>query len=117
MGYDITEYSAVLDGLGDKVAAPDPFADQVSEAWEMHLNNKNELALSAFEKVLSQDANHMDALYGKGMAAKSLGQKDGAIAAFRKLLELLDTIREDMPGRATMLERMAKKQIEWMQAG
>ena len=113
MSYDITEYSDVLDGLGDKVAGPDPFADQISEGWEMHIDNKNELALAAFEKILRQDAEHLDALYGKGLASRGLGQKDNAITTFQRILELLDNIREDMPGRASMLERMANKQIEW----
>lgn len=115
MGYDITQYSSVLDGLGDKIAEPDPFAEQVSEGWEMHVNNKNELAIAVFEKILSEDPDHMDALYGKGLAARALGQRDTAILSFQKVIELLDNIREDMPGRATMLERMSKKQIEWIQ--
>jgi tetratricopeptide (TPR) repeat protein len=114
MGYDITEYGSVLDGLGDKPAPPDPFAERVGEAWGMHTANKNEVALTEFDKVLQEDPNHLDALYGKGLAHQALGQGSSAIAAFEKMLGLLDTIREDMPGRSSMLERMAAKQIEWI---
>jgi tetratricopeptide (TPR) repeat protein len=114
MDYDVTEYSDVLDGLGDKVVE-DPFADEVSAAWQLHLASKNEQALARFDEVLRQDPDHMDALYGKGLALKKLGRKDKAVAAFQRVLDLLDTIRADMPGRSSMLERLSKRHIQWLQ--
>jgi tetratricopeptide (TPR) repeat protein len=113
--YDVTEYRDVLDGLGDKAAAPDPFADQITEAWQLHINNKNELALDIFNKVLAENAEHMDALYGKGLSLKGLGRTDEAVKNFQRVVELLPTISKDMPGRANMLDRMSKRQISWLQ--
>ncbi len=113
---DVAAYGAqILDNLGDKIPPPDPFAEQVSAAWQLHLNNKNEQALAEFERVLQQDSNHIDALYGKGLALRALDRPQDAIAAFQKMIGLIDTIRTDMPGRSTILERMAKRQIKWMQ--
>ncbi|MCZ7546089.1 MAG: CDC27 family protein [Anaerolineae bacterium] len=112
---DVTQGVAILDNLGDKIAPPDPYADDVSAAWQLHLSNKNEQALAAFEKVLQQDADHMDALYGKALALVELGRNDEAIAAFEKTVSLISNIRADMPGRSAILERLAKRQISWLQ--
>ncbi len=113
----VIEYRRVLDGLGDKVAEPDPFADQISAAWELHLNGKNQQSLESFDAILRQNKAHMDALFGKGLALKGLGRDDEAVATFQEVIQLLDTIREDMPGRSIMLERLCLRQIKWVQEG
>lgn len=114
---DVTAYGEVLDQLGDKVAPPDPYADEIDAAWQLHTDNKNEAALSGFERILQKDPNHMDALYGKGLALRALGRHEDAIAAFEKMIGLIDGIRADMPGRSTILERLARRQIKWMRGG
>ena len=93
------------------------FIDDVLSDMEVLTPTKyesNEEALAAFEDVLRQDAGHIDATYGKGLVLKGLDRTGEAAAAFHRVLELLDNIREDMPGRATILERMSANQINWL---
>lgn len=113
---DVAAYGAqILDNLGDKVAEPDPYADEISHAWQLHQDNKNEQAVAEFDRILQQDPEHMDALYGKGLALKALGRKDDAVAAFEKVRVLIDGIRADMPGRSTILDRLTWMHMKWVQ--
>jgi tetratricopeptide (TPR) repeat protein len=59
----------------------------VGEAWGLHRNSQNEDAIATFDKVLNQDPRDIDALYGKGLALRSMGQSDKAIEALKSAYE------------------------------
>jgi tetratricopeptide (TPR) repeat protein len=63
----------------------------VTNAWRLQREHQASSAVSEYEKILSQDANNIDALYGIGLALRDSGKKQEAITQFQKVLELVDS--------------------------
>jgi hypothetical protein len=76
----------------------------VSEAWKAHREGRHDVAIQDFRAILDQDAQHMDALYGLGLAQKAVDDKLGAKVSFGKLRDLLQRIIDE--GESTDGNRM-----------
>ncbi len=63
----------------------------VSNAWRYQREHQASTAVTEFEKILKQDANNIDALYGLGLALRDNGKKEAAIEQFQKVLVLVDS--------------------------
>ncbi|MBA3872408.1 MAG: tetratricopeptide repeat protein [Chloroflexota bacterium] len=63
----------------------------VSHAWRYQREHQAATAIPEFEKILKQDANNIDALYGLGLALRDTGKKEEAIAQFQIVLELVES--------------------------
>lgn len=64
--------------------------DNVSNAWRYQRENQATTAVPEFEKILKQDADNIDALYGLGLALRDTGKTDSAITKFQRVLELVE---------------------------
>ena len=63
----------------------------VSNAWRYQREHQASTAVTEFEKILNQDANNIDALFGLGLALRDSGQKAAAIEKFQQVLELVES--------------------------
>jgi len=63
----------------------------VSHAWRLQREHQASAAVGEYEKILKQDANNIDALYGYGLALRDSGKKEEAIAQFQLVLELVES--------------------------
>jgi len=93
--------------------------EQVKQAWKDHYAHRNEEALAAFEKVVGQDPEHIDAQYGLALTLVALGQSVRAVEVFKHVAQLVDTqIRQqpadDEDARYRMLARMVNQQLEFL---
>ena len=62
----------------------------VSNAWRYQREHQAATAVTEFEKILKQDADNIDALYGYGLALRDSGKTEAAIAQFQHVLELVE---------------------------
>jgi tetratricopeptide (TPR) repeat protein len=101
----------------------------VGKAWEQHRNAQNIEAIRAFEEVLVLKPNDVDALYGKGLAQRSSGDKSGAVKSFqvaydyvtkttealqkaRIIEEGLNNLKTTEDDRYMMLARMCRQRLD-----
>jgi tetratricopeptide (TPR) repeat protein len=63
----------------------------VSNAWRYQREHQASTAVTEFEKILKQDANNIDALYGYSLALRDSGNKESAITHFQQVLELVES--------------------------
>lgn len=61
------------------------------------LAKQNAEALNAYESVLQKSPNRFNSLYGAGVAAKKLGDKQKTVFYFKQLLTIVDTANSDRP--------------------
>ncbi|MBI1279480.1 MAG: hypothetical protein GC179_15225 [Anaerolineaceae bacterium] len=66
-----------------------PINASISHAWRHQREHQAATAVPEFEKILKQDENNLDALYGMGLALRDSGNKEGAIQNFQRCLELV----------------------------
>lgn len=100
--------------------ADNPIDKKIGAAWKSHRQGFQDQAILEFREVLHQDPNHLDALYGLGLAQKAAGNKDDALETFNKLYQLLDDILEeqdDLPyedrdERYIMIANMVRQQLD-----
>ena len=85
----------------------------VGKAWALHRNGDNDQAAKEFERLLSQNADDLDANFGLGLVLKALGSKDKALTTFQKTVELTAKGLSEKPGddRLMMLRRMSQQRI------
>ena len=62
----------------------------VSNAWRYQREHQAGTAVTEFEKILKQDADNIDALYGYGLALRDSGKTADAITQFQHALELVE---------------------------
>jgi tetratricopeptide (TPR) repeat protein len=62
--------------------------ERVGEAWKQHRMGNNPAAIEIFEEVLNRRPDHIDALYGLGLARRANGETAWAVEAFKKALAL-----------------------------
>lgn len=100
--------------------ADNPIDKKIGLAWKSHRQGMQDQAILEFREILHQDPNHLDALYGLGLAQKASGKKDDAQETFEKLRQLLDDImeeQEELPidqreERYVMISNMVRQQID-----
>jgi len=75
------------------------------------------LAINDIKTAISLNGNMVDAYYGLGMVMKASNQKEGAIAAFNKVVELMaiDTVKGKVT--ANMLRRLALGHVNELTEG
>ncbi len=85
----------------------------LGKAWAFHRNGQNDQALGEFQKLLSQNGDDLDALYGSGLAQKALGKTDAARQSFQKAIDAAGKGLSEKPGndRFMMMRRMAQQRI------
>ena len=105
----------------------------VSSAWRFQREHQAATAVTEYEKILKQDANNIDALYGLGLALRDSGRKEDATAKFQQVLELVTAAaaaRKPAPAgdeevrvantaeddRYMMLSRMIKQRLAELKA-
>ncbi len=106
----------------------------VSNAWRYQREHQAPTAVTEFQKILKQDENNIDALYGLGLALRDSGNTEGAITNFQHCLELVEAAaiarRPTTTGeeehraantpdddRYMMLARMLKQRLSELKAG
>jgi Tfp pilus assembly protein PilF len=91
----------------------DIYADQLGQAWAALRQNKPRDAATGFEQILKADSNHIDAIYGLGLAHRESGQIETARTTFQKAAELVHTALAAQPGedRFEMLQRMVQQRL------
>jgi tetratricopeptide (TPR) repeat protein len=62
--------------------------ERVGEAWKQHRMGNNSAAIEIFEDILNKRPDHLDALYGLGLARRANGETAWAVEAFKKALML-----------------------------
>lgn len=95
---------------------------QIGEAWKAHRQGMHEAASEQFRQILEQDPNHLDALYGLGLAEKSMGNFTEAHDIFVNLQEKIAGVGEEEslsghPGKFHMLATMVRQQLRQIAMG
>jgi tetratricopeptide (TPR) repeat protein len=97
----------------------------ISQAWKQHRDGNAKGAVSEFQRITSRELQSIDAFYGLGLAQKSAGQAQDAIASFKKALELVESGAGRDKGqsevisdhdRYMMLGRMIKQRLSELNA-
>jgi len=76
-------YHTLLSEIG-----PDLASEYYDDAYQHYQQDDYAEAIEGFNKVLLYDAEHTDALYYLGQACRISGDKEGAIAAYNRVIEL-----------------------------
>jgi lipoprotein NlpI len=76
-----------------------------------------ELAINDFKTAISLDGNMVDAYYGLGMVLKASNQKEGATAAFTKVVDLVAINTVQGKVNANMLRRLALGHVNELTEG
>lgn len=63
----------------------------ISQAWRYQREGRASAAVAEYERILKQDANNIDALYGMGLAQRDDHQKGKATEYFQRALELVES--------------------------
>lgn len=105
--------------------------ERIGEAWKLHRMGNNREAMDIFTEILRQRPDHIDALYGLGLAQRDEGSLHEAAESFSKAAQLaqealdavdktsivdghkgsndLDSYEDD---RFMMLSRMIEQRLE-----
>lgn len=94
-------------------STPSPNAAIIAQAWANHRDGRNEAAVTELDRVLRDAPNDIDANFGLGLAQRTLGRYDQAIASFKKAEEQVQKKLQQEPGvdRWEMLTRMCEQRI------
>lgn len=90
------------------------YAEQLGRSWGLHRQGQNDAAIHEFSGLLQTSANNIDALYGLGLAQRSSGQLEAALASFERCLIQITEAREAHPreDRYQMLQKMTRQRID-----
>ncbi len=89
------------------------YSEQLARAWSLHRQGKHDDAIREFNTLLQQSPNNVDALYGRGLAQRTVGQAEAAKATFELCLSQLDSTADNKTAedRYQMLLRMVNQRI------
>lgn len=62
----------------------------ITQAWRYQREGRANAAVAEYERILKQDANDIDALYGMGLAQRDDHQNAKAVESFRRAQELVE---------------------------
>jgi tetratricopeptide (TPR) repeat protein len=68
----------------------------IAEAWVLLERDRPDEAIAAFDSVIQQEPNNVDARYGKGLALRAAGKSDAAVEEFQKTLQLSRKLLEEV---------------------
>jgi tetratricopeptide (TPR) repeat protein len=63
----------------------------ISQAWRYQREGRATAAVAEYERILKQDADDLDALYGMGLAQRDDHQKGKATEYFQRALDLVES--------------------------
>lgn len=97
----------------------DAYGAQLGQAWGLLRQGSASAAADGFQQILKAAPDHLDALFGLGLAQKVGGQASSAQTNFEKCLELVRTGRKAEPNndRFLMLERIVQQRLKEIGAG
>ncbi len=89
------------------------YAEQLARAWALHRQGQNEGAIREFSSLLQTSPNHIDALYGLGLAQRSAGQIETAQATFERCIAQIAAALAEHPSedRYEMLQKLANQRL------
>ncbi len=111
--------------------ANESLAAQIGQAWRYQREGKADAAIAEFDRILRQDADNLDAIYGMGLAQRTAGKYEAAIKYFDRCQELVNAaiaargvVRGDAihlantpeDDRYMMLNRMIKQRLSEINA-
>jgi len=73
-------------------------AAQIGRAWRYQREGEADSAIQAFEKILQQEPDSIDANYGMGLSQRTGGHYQEALEHFQHALDIVDI--NDSAGRA-----------------
>ena len=91
------------------------FDAKVGEAWKAHYKGDQAAAIEQFKQLTSENAEHIDAHWGLGLAYRKSGDLENARVAFEQAHRLVKMALDADPseyGRLFMLNRMIEQQLE-----
>ena len=100
-----------------KAAAPQTALEFFESGWTHYGEKAYDRAAADFQKTIDLSPNDTDAYYGLGMAYQAGGQAQEAIAAFQKVIALLEDPAVEDTNRARMLSRFAQGHINRITTG
>ena len=84
----------------------------ISQAWRYQREGRASAAIAEYERILKQDNDNIDALYGMGLAQRDDHQTSKALEYFRRALELVETAAAARRPSNTDEERFANNTPE-----
>lgn len=94
---------------------PDDIEAQRQYGWALYAEMRYQDAIEVLKKAAEKDPQDPETHYALGLASKQGGQNELAMQAFQATLENLGRI-ESKP-RATMMERLARGNINFLKEG
>ena len=94
---------------------PDDPQLQVDLGWGLYGGGQFAEAVELFSRVLALSPDSVDADYGLGLSYKAQGNKEAAVRAFEKVVELSQQVEDHV--RGTMLRRLARGHINEISIG
>jgi tetratricopeptide (TPR) repeat protein len=106
-------------GSNDPAAMPEPTDLQglMRRGWAYHSRGLNEQAEADFRQAIEMAPDSVDAHYVLGLVLKARQQKDQAIGAFKKVVELVEGGDLEDKARSEMLRRLALGHINEISEG
>ncbi len=99
--------------------AQNDLGEKIGAAWALHRQGNHDGAIAQFTALVRQEPNHIDAMYGLGLAQRSSGQKDEAIKTFENCRALVNRALADNPGddKYEILQRMVSQRLAELGVG
>jgi tetratricopeptide (TPR) repeat protein len=98
-------------------AASQAALEYFESGWSHYASKDFDRSQANFLKALEIQPDYVDALYGLGMVYQASGRQQEAIAAFEKVIALLQNSPEVESVRARMLTRFARGHINRITTG
>jgi tetratricopeptide (TPR) repeat protein len=102
---------------GDTGAVPQTALTFFESGWTNYSNKEYPRSEADFLKAIELSPDYIDAFYGLGMVYQASGRKQEAIAAFEKVIALLENAATGDTNRTRMLARFAKGHINRINTG
>lgn len=80
---------------------------QIGQAWRYQREGRASAAIAEYERILKQDGDNIDALYGMGLAYRDDQQTTKAMENFRRALDLVEAAAASRRPSNTAEERIA----------
>jgi cytochrome c-type biogenesis protein CcmH/NrfG len=94
------------------------YEDYYREGWTLHGSKKDEVAAEEdFRQAIALDTNSVEAYYGLGLVLKAQDRRQEAIAAFQKVVDLLEASTTDDRSRSHMLRRLSIGHMNMLKTG
>ncbi len=108
--------ATLVDRMRERVRAnPQDAQAAIGLAWALYAAGDFEESDAMFSQAGLLDPGDVEAPYGKGMARRRRGDKQGAMEAFEQALRLADRLEDRTRGQ--LLQRLAKGHLNFLRSG